>query len=311
MLHHKQTLLQDYFPSGLAELINQATIIKPKVFQRGETVILLTASGRLFEKKGDSFKLFHNEPVQHVEVRDFNIWCITLDAEIIVLSTTGIFIQTTLLENVTTIGWSRYLVATTNDGSLFEYTGVDFKLISKEPVVAISIDLYQSGHKPSNLFLLTPDMKLLYYNFETEEVTVVPNVEDISASATELLVRVDGSIYEYHNPDLDTENGNEKFEFILNETMTNASIPSFQFVDSEWLNYAIITRTGELWTKSIAADMTDEPYKRVVTGGKVLAALPDLYLTVIRADGRVLTEIVNEDEIPTLTAIPRFNVFHK
>ena len=241
----------------------------------------------------------------------YNIFCITLDAKIIVLSDKGQLLKTLSLENVTTIAHidklDAELYATTNDGSLFDPLGeiVD-EIVGcvrlrevKQPIVAAVSDPYRSF-----LYLLTSDMKILHYNRYDKKVKTVSNVEDIISITSGLLVRVDGSIYEYFR-----DFNEEKFEFLPNKTVTNAKMAIYQ-LHRDGDDYAIITTSDELLYKSIVyTDMDlDQSYDRIITGGAVLTVASDLLLTIIRADGRVLTS--SDDEPEPIVTVPRLNVFN-
>ena len=331
VLHRKQhrsdTLLQDYFPAGLALEIKQAAAIKPQVITIYDTTLLLTAQGQLYSRTvEEDFELIYNGPVQHIifEYHTQSILCITLNARIINLNDTGELIEILPLENVTSIASGEYLFAITNNGSLFELPAAQTSLLAndvgeedadigythlnkiKQPVVAVAFDPYVSGEVFGNLFLLTLDMKLLHYNSIEEETTVVPNVtafasklvcaaEDITNITSELLVRVDGQIYEYSR-----DGRIDAFEFVINKTESDAIA-----VFSQSEDYTYITRNGELFYKSTEGPGPGKSYEKVITGGAVISVAP--LSVAIRADGQVLTGIFNDDGELEFTTIPRFN----
>lgn len=290
VLHREQTLLQDYFPTGLIDLIQRATTITPKAIDN----LLLTVRGQLFKRGKNGFELLYNGPIQDVVVGALGYYCITLDAKFIELSNTGELLKVFSLENVTTLTWSYHLVITTSDGSVFGEDGtvVGYSRLGgvKEPIVAVTSKVDLIRQELADFLLLTLDMKLLHYHVEDDETTVVPDIKDVASISPHILVRIDGRIYE--------DDDNEGLDyFVLNKNVSDV-VSAFS---NDGPEYAIINRTGELFYKSI-----DPPYKRVTTGGPIIAVAPGFSPIIIRADGRIV--IYHDTKNPV--TIPRFNVLN-
>ena len=312
VLHRKQTMLQDYFPAALTQLIQQATTIKLKIIKRGGSSWILTAWGQILTSKGGSFKLWRSKPVQDIicsiitsDILDYGkvlIYAITLNANVIRLNDKGDEDRSYHIDNaISVVKPADYILAVTNTGELWtEYS--ELKLPG--PVVAVT----QKEDDDEITYFLQLNGELWLRNTVTwlrPDIRKVVDVSEVVGMITpDVLVRIDGTIYQR----LYTDGQNPNYELetdVKDVVMAGSRVLITRnddyYVDKDKENIGSASRTSLL-----AASASEMPR---IEGNDVKAiAVSDYSRTVIRNDGVVLRQNPYYD-YPVLETVPRLNVY--
>ena len=293
--------LQDYYPSALAQLIQQAAVIKPKVVQSTKVTYLLTAHGQVLKsnsyKNDGKFSLFYTGPVQDILIDNIyhEAMFITLDANIIYKNRFDINVDSDddepnpKINDVISITSriSNTVGVITSNGNYYIYNPER----NKSTLVKLSKPVVAQVVRNNVSLLLQVDGRV--WKYETKSIV---DAEDITSLSYKALLRDDGRIYELINED-----------FVLNDQIfdiiaVNSSVTEFGL----YIN--LITKSGQVLRKIIPTTSIGDygllnkyKYKPVIfdTQYKAIVAVGTI---IILDDGRVAQ---GEDD---MTIIPNLNV---
>lgn len=279
--------LQDYFPTVLAQLVQTAASIKTKTLKYLGKTFILTSLGQILISKDDMFELLPMVPITDIYVGIRRIAFITLDAKLIGEHEFDV-------ENVIHVTNYGSLIVIDVTGDCYQQNDTDssnFTLIKlSEPVVAEAEDFNGDSH-----FFLQQNGKVCMYhkNGQVEDIKDIEGITDITLN---ICVRLDGLVYEriLWDQDPEVKEGDFKLDTSVKDIVKAVGEVNDILGQNE---YALVTRNGDLLYKTVGDDIDE--YEKINVGGAFISVSP-APLTVVRADGRVLT-IIND----VMTAIPR------